>query len=108
VFDRIPEADWKIFRRLRVLALERFCERVLAEIDGVRTDSRKSSHERYLQIYRLIERRDQELAQAFNNPRRSAAIMQLAALCQHRLLNEAEFLGFSEVTRQTVERILQD
>ena len=107
MLDRIPEADWKIFRRLRGLALERFCERVLAEIDGLRTDSLQSSHERYVQIYRLIERRDQELAQTFDNPRRSVAIMQLAALCHHRLLNEDEFLGFSEVTRQTVERILR-
>lgn len=31
----IPEADWKVLRRLHPLALERFCERVLCEIDGI-------------------------------------------------------------------------
>jgi hypothetical protein len=103
---QIPEPDWKIFRRPRAVALERFCERVLAEIDAVRADSRQSSHERYLQVYRLIDRRDDELAQMFNNPRRSAAILQLAWLRHHGLLQEDEFLQFSEDTRQTVEVFL--
>jgi hypothetical protein len=107
MLDRIPEADWKIFRRLRVVALERFCERVLAEIDAVRSDSSKSNHERYLQIYRLIDRRDEELAQQFNNPRRSVAIMQLAGLRHHGLLREDEFLQFSEDTRRIIERFLR-
>jgi hypothetical protein len=108
VFDRIPEADWKVFRRLRAVALERFCERVLSEIDAVRADTGKSSHERYLQIYRLIDRRDDDLAKAFNHPRRSVAVLQLAALRHHDLLNEDEFLRLSEDTRRTVERFLQD
>lgn len=34
----IPEADWTILRRLRPLALERFWERVLREIDGIGRD----------------------------------------------------------------------
>jgi hypothetical protein len=29
----IEEPDWKVLRRVHPLALERFCERVLAEID---------------------------------------------------------------------------
>ena len=31
----IKEFDWKILRRLHSLALERFCERVIAEIERV-------------------------------------------------------------------------
>jgi len=30
--QRIPESDWKVFRKLRGKALERFCERVLSDI----------------------------------------------------------------------------
>jgi len=42
---RIPERDWKVFRELRALALERFCQRVLAEVAGVSGDESHSFHE---------------------------------------------------------------
>ena len=31
----IPERDWKLFRQLQPLALERFCEKVLSEIRDI-------------------------------------------------------------------------
>lgn len=41
--DQVVEADWKIFRELRARALERFCERVLSEIEQMRLDATKST-----------------------------------------------------------------
>lgn len=75
----LPEPDWKAFRKLREIALERFCERVLGEIGTIASIGETSYHERYLKIYRLIDQRDDELARAFSDPRRSRAILQLAA-----------------------------
>jgi hypothetical protein len=46
----ISEADWKVFRRLRPIALERFCERVLSEIGQTASESGKGAHERYLAL----------------------------------------------------------
>ena len=54
----IVEADWKVLRRLHPLALERFCERVLAEIDPVIQVRAQSAHQRYLGIFKIIEQRD--------------------------------------------------
>src|SRR5437868_5933423 len=54
----IKEADWKVLRRLHPLALNRFCERVLAEIESVKHDHARSSHQRYLDIFEIVERRD--------------------------------------------------
>ena len=48
----IPEADRKLFRQVRELALERFCRRVLAEVAELSDDPQKSSHERYLAVLR--------------------------------------------------------
>jgi hypothetical protein len=76
--DEIPEADWKTFRELRTVALERFCERVLAELVKLATDSPGSNHERYLAVYQLIKKRDKELAGAFDDFRRSTAVRQIA------------------------------
>lgn len=102
----IKESDWKLFRRLRALALERFCERVLNDIARRSSASSKSFHQRYLEIYRLIQRRDRELADAFNNPRRSVAIQQLTVIYADGLLSEEEFARFSAETRSAVEAFL--
>ena len=66
----LPELDWKLFRKLREVALERFCERVLGEVAGIATDGATSWHDRYLKIYKLIERRDEELVRADEEPGR--------------------------------------
>jgi hypothetical protein len=105
--DQIAEADWKIFRELRVVALERFCERVLSDIGRIGSDSSKSSHERYLEVFRLIRARDEALARAFNNPRRSAAFFQLVALRDQDLLHEEEYLRFSEGLRRSIDHFLR-
>jgi len=99
------EVDWKIFRELREVALERFCHRVLDELEALRLDSSRSNHERYLAVYRLLQDRDQELAHAFNDPRRSRMIVQLAAIHAYGLLEPGEVARFSPHTRDTIESL---
>jgi hypothetical protein len=98
----LPESDWKAFRKLREVALARFCERVLGEIGSIASTGATSYHDRYLKIYRLIGNRDEELARAFNDPRRSRAIFQLAAIKSYGLLSEEELLSFTPETREAV------
>ncbi|MEF8794153.1 MAG: hypothetical protein V5A50_10800 [Thiohalorhabdus sp.] len=87
---KIPERDWKNFRRLQGVALERFCQRVLDECQATASDTSRSAHERYLAVFRLIQERDRELADAFDNPRRSTAILTLTLIRSHGLLTEEE------------------
>lgn len=103
----IREADWKEFRDLRSLALDRFCERVLAEVQSLATDPDKGAHARYLAVFRLIERRDKELADAFDVPRRSTALRQIAVIRSQGLLTDEEFARFSRDTRDIVESFLR-
>jgi hypothetical protein len=102
----IKESDWKLLRQLRLIALERFCERVLKEVARRSSASNKTFHQRYLEIYRLLQRRDRELGDAFNNPRRSVAVQQLTGIYALGLLSEEEFLRFSPEMRSAVEAIL--
>jgi hypothetical protein len=104
---RFPESDWKLFRKLQLLALDRFCQRVLAEISRHVADAGKSSHERYLAVFKLLQRRDEELADAFNDPRRSTALVQLARIRFRELLTDEEFAGFSPETRASVQALLE-
>ena len=50
----IKESDWKIFRQLHPVAVERYCQRVLDESERLRGDTSQSAHERYLAIYQLL------------------------------------------------------
>jgi hypothetical protein len=103
----MTESEWKLFRQLQAVALERFCERVLSEVGRLAADTRKNHHERYLAVFKLMERRDKELADAFNNPRRSTALLQLARLQGLGLLTDEEFARFSPETRASVQVFLK-
>lgn len=100
-----PESDWKVFRELHAVALERFCERVLAEVQEISARSGRSFHDRYLDVDRLLRKRDAELARAFDNPRRSAAFIQLFAIHSLGLLEPTELTRFSSAVRERIDAL---
>jgi hypothetical protein len=99
----IPESDWKVFRELHQIALERLCERILAEAKEEIERPAKSSHEKYLSLYKLMESRDDEIARGFNDFRRSTALMQIGIIHSMGLLTGEELRRFSPETRQVIE-----
>ena len=101
----IKESDWKIFRQLHKMALERFCERVLKEIRSAAANDSDSYHNRYLEVFALIRDRDKAIASMFNGMRRSNALILLANIKQEGLLTPAELDQFSAETRQAIDRI---
>jgi hypothetical protein len=106
VVRTIAEADWKVLRRLHHLALERFCERVLAEIEQVMQNRTHSAHQRYLEIFRIVEQRDRNIARLFNDPRRSQALTMLTGIRSEGLLTDDEFSALSPETRNAIELLL--
>lgn len=104
----IPESDRRTFRALREIALERFCKRVLEELEALPQDSSQSYHERYLDVFQLLQKRDEELVYAFNNPRRSTMIARLAAIHAYGLLELHELARFTSVTRDTIESLAKN
>ena len=103
-----PESDWRAFRELRQIALERFCKRALNEVQAILEDGSRNHHERYLHVFRLLRTRDDELAHAFNDPRRSRMIGQLVAIRAHGLLEPAEIERFTKGTRDTIESLARE
>lgn len=99
----IKESDWKLLRQIYRVALERLCQRILKEIDAVSADSTKTYHQRYLEIFAIIQRRNKDIGMAFDNMRRSTALTQLAIIYSEGLLTQEEFLRFSQETRSIVE-----
>ena len=103
---QIKESDWKLLRQLHSEAVERFCKQILLEIERINSDRAKSFHQKYLDIFEVLHRRDKEIAQTFDDLRRSTALTQLASMKARGLLTEDEFLRFSQETRDVVDLVL--
>lgn len=102
----IGERDWKVLKQVKAAALERLCESILGEVRKASAAAGKTGHERYLDIWDLIERRNQEMAAAFDDYRRSTAFVRLVRLRQCGLLTDEEYSRFSPQTRELVEGAL--
>jgi hypothetical protein len=103
----IAESDWRIFKGLREVALERFCERVLGEIAGISSDATKTKHERYLAIYRLVRERDKEIDPIFDYLRRSTAVRQICAFRSHNLLTAQKLRQLSPELVKLIEDVVE-
>jgi hypothetical protein len=99
----VSESDWKKFKALRVVALERFCEHALDAVSVCIAGANKSAHQRYLDVFRLIEDRDKKLGRAFDDMRRSTMIGQLAQMRALGLIRDDELEQFSDQTQDTIE-----
>jgi hypothetical protein len=99
------EPDWMVLGRVHPLALERFCGRVPAEIDRVSHDGATGHLAGYLQIFRILQQRDREMAHLCDNPRRSHALTMLAQI-RRGLLTEDEFSSLSPETRGAIQMLL--
>ena len=102
----IKESDWKLFRRLHPVARERFCQRVIEEISEATSNCTANYHKRYLKVFSLIMNRDEQMGRAFNDMRRSTAIILLTNIREGGWLTDEEFSQFGAETRAGVESIL--
>jgi len=103
----INESDWKVLRQLHSAALERFCKQVLLEVKRVNSDHTQTFHERYLEIWKVLKQRDEEMAQAFDDLKRSRALTMIAGLHKRGLLTEKGLTQFSEETRGVIDGMLR-
>jgi hypothetical protein len=100
--QQIPESDWKVLRELKPVLLERFCQRALAELTRMANDNRGTHHERYLRIFQLLQKQDDDLARAFDDVRRSNALTKLTVIRSLGLLTDEEFVRFRPETRNSI------
>lgn len=99
----ILESDWKTFKELRKLALDRFCQGVLAETRIVTQNSTLSAHARYLTLYRMMRSRDKDMAAVFDGRmNRSNVVLPLMLMIAHDLLTDKELSALSEDMRERI------
>ena len=102
----IKESDWRVFREIRGIALDRLCQRILQDLDKVSANGTLSHHQRYLKIYQHIREQDREIALGFDHNSRSHAFDQVLFFRSRRLLTDEEFSRFSPDLCTRVENII--
>lgn len=99
----IAKSDWKIFKRVRDKALDRFCRKVLEECESICRNEAKSAHERYGTLYGHMQDRNKEMANAFDDFRRSTAVLCLMLMHKYDLLTDEEIREFSDDVQRSLE-----
>lgn len=102
--EHIRESDWKLLRQLQPVAIDRFCQRLLSDVQSTCSDTAVSAHERYLQVFRLVQDQDRRMAEIFDDVRRSNAVRRVALMRSSGLISDDEFAKFSEELRDVVQR----
>jgi hypothetical protein len=102
-----PEPDWKTLSRLKPLALERLCQRILQESGNILGRVQEGGHHQaYLDLYKHIYSSDEKVANCFNYWKRSRALAMLINWRLERLITDEEFAAFSPETRAIVDMLL--
>ena len=101
----IEEPDWKVFKKVRERALERFSARVLDECVNIRRDESKTEYERYIALYQLLQERDQQMAKAFDEFSRSSARISLMLMFKYDLLTADEVQQFSADVQRMLDEV---
>jgi len=89
---------------MKPAVLDRVCKGIL---DALRAKIATSAteqihHEQYLNVYRWLDGKDKEIANGFNDLKRSNAYYRLAYWVRSRWLTLQEFNGLSEDTKAKV------
>ncbi|WP_130911170.1 hypothetical protein [Pseudomonas sp. Sample_9] len=101
----ISESDWKKFKQLRKVALDRFCQGVLADTKTITQHGALSAHARYGMIYGLINDRNHDMARMFDGLSRSSAMWKLTLMISHDLLTDAELSILSDEVQARISDI---
>ena len=102
---KISERDWKVFKKVREAALERFCESAVADLAAVCSDGTRSVCDRYRAAGELMHKRDREMADAFDDLRRLTAIPQLVLMHTRGLVSAGDMKLFSPEVQAIIAKI---
>jgi beta-galactosidase beta subunit len=95
----MSKSDWKHFNRVKEIALERLCTRILQNVCESATNESKTPHERYLDVYKLVMESNKDIARGFDFHSRSRVISQLLAMQSLEVIDDSDLVKFSDEIR---------
>ena len=103
----IPEKDWKHFRSLNELIINRFSKDTISQISQIIASKEiESKHEKYLKVYEYVRERDKILDNQLRDFRRSNAKLKILEIYRMGLIKPQEFDQFSDEVKDFVNSCL--
>ncbi|MEJ6080517.1 hypothetical protein MT391_18590 [Vibrio sp. 1-Bac 57] len=96
----MKESDWEIFKSIKEIAIEKYCNLVLEASQTVISKQDESAHNKYLLIYKLLQKRDEKMAALFDGHSRSRAWPQLLAIRSEGLADQTLLTELSDEFRE--------
>lgn len=103
---QIKESDWKYLRQIKDEILNRHCDAILEAVDLIIQNRKGAEHKSYIQIFSLINKKDEEIAITYNDLKRSNAIEKICHMRRNLAMTDDEFSKFSQETQNIVNHIL--
>lgn len=92
----VEEADWQVFKKIKELAIERFCERAIDEYREIINDTDDHAHNRFLLLGRIVQNRDEQMGLLFDGHSRSKMTLQLYGMRMEGLVDDELLAQLSE------------
>jgi hypothetical protein len=102
----IAESDWKVFKKLHAIALERFFEKAMHEMRAHLDVDGTPAKEKFWEFFDFAAKRRKLAAELFDDYRRSTAILIMGLIARHKLVTEHELAEFSPEALQQIQGIL--
>ncbi len=104
----MKESEWKKFKRQKEKCLERYCKGVLKEAQAICELEDNSNHDRYIELYQLMRKRDKELGKTFDGLSRNLAHTQLMLMYRIGLVKEEELDEFETDTKDFIHATIKN
>lgn len=84
----MKESDWKIFKKIKERAIEKFCANALDNFSEIIKSDKEHAYDKYLKLYKLVQKRDKDMSIIFDGHSRAKATMQLLLIRKEGLADE--------------------
>ncbi len=101
--DNIREKDWKIVRTMQDRVLDLACKRILDKFSAVINDNDRSNHAKYRELYKAIHKENKQIANMFDDFKRSSALFQIALWKLNNLITDEDISAFSPETQEHIQ-----
>lgn len=99
----VQEADWQMFKKIKEIAIERFCERALDQYRAIINDTNSHPHNRFLLLGRVAENQEKQMALIFDGHSRSKMTLQLYGMRMEGLVDDEALSQLSEDLRNRTD-----
>lgn len=108
MIDKIKESDWKYLKKLKPMLLERACTQINKEAELIlKNEENREQYHVYMDMFSHYEKKDDILAECFDDYRRSKAKQRIFSLVYHGIMSDDELQGFSDDTKEFVKLMME-